>query len=176
MRRNPRIPLILLACSAPVPALADEPCDLRMVERGLSSLDNASDVDGRVAMAAAVLTRSCPDAPRAFTRIPGLAPSERVALDFSLVTQAPEAWGAVCKGAEGLRIVADLSALQPDAQRAHLWTACGLESTGFMDESEWTQATGLRFAPFIGAQLLSGLPDATRTTLVRALAGVSRSE
>jgi hypothetical protein len=162
----------ILSLAAVGPAFADEPCEPRMVERGLASLEAVQEAPARVAMASAVITRSCPDAPRAFTRIAGLAPEQRVALDFALVTQAPEAWGAVCKGSEGLQIVADLSALDAETQRAHLWTACGLEATGFMDEAEWTAAKGLRFAPFIGAEVLSGLPDGTRRTLARALAGV----
>ena len=167
-----RVSVLFAATALPLVAGAEEPCDARMVERGLSSLEGVTEVDARVAMAAAVLTRSCPNTPRAFTRMPGLPPEQRTALDFSLVTQAADAWGTVCRGAEGLRIVSDLTALDPEHQRPHLWTACGLEATGFMSESEWTTATGLRFAPFIGAQLLSDLPAGTQRTLVRALAGV----
>jgi hypothetical protein len=108
--------------------------------------------------AVALYAAACGDAKTASAVVRG-ALDWRTA-DRALTTEDPS-WPAACPGNPGLPAT---------PSRAEVWAACG--PSAHLSAAEWTAAQGAMFLPFLAEHTLSGLPDAKRRVLVRALAGL----
>ncbi len=158
-------------------ATAHAGCDGAAVQRVLDALVQASP-EVRTELAAAGLAEAC-DAPAGLTKgaadLASVPPEMRPMIDLKVASDEPKAWMAVCSG--GLKPLAEMVALAPDAKRDHLWARCELERLGWFTREQWNQADGPVVIPLIGGRALAdaGVSDEQVGRLVRALAGVEPS-
>lgn len=149
------------------------PCDDEKLQSSVEAIASASRAH-RSALAIRVFTDTCAVSSglaKSLRDIENVSPDMRSALVARAVADNAALWMKGCSG--GLRVFTELVEMAPDGRNEVLWDRCELERLNFVERGEATDDQGLIISVLASAVLRdSGAPDATKRTLLRALAGL----
>lgn len=155
-------------------ALAKPPCDPDGLRQGREAL---LQIEARYSteLAAAALVEACtlpPSLERALGDWSSVGPDMRRLVD-ARAAEDVVAWKAACTGGTDV-LVATMTSLPPDQQRAALWKGCEVGRSGWVSEAEFLGADGALVSGILMLHWLQrdGIAPEHAKPLARALVGL----